>query len=171
MIHQCKGLHEYYSMETQIFDFLKFKIEFWRVLTSWNHLSFVNISPTLVIDTSMERSSRVLQHVHGKCEFYKIKVAKAQKISSVINGIFRGYISPIYNLGKCRLTDEIFRASSVLQVLVVHHGSNISTCSRLISFTRLVIIPWCHGKNFRLSYFVNNFCLCYAQWLVLSFYP
>ena len=26
---------------------------------SWNHLSFVNISPTLVIDTSMEWSSRV----------------------------------------------------------------------------------------------------------------
>ena len=28
-----------------------------------NHHSFVNISPTLVIDTSMERSSRVLQHI------------------------------------------------------------------------------------------------------------
>ena len=27
-----------------------------------NHPGFVNISPTLVIDTSMERSSRVLQH-------------------------------------------------------------------------------------------------------------
>ena len=27
-----------------------------------NHHSFVNISPTLAIDTSMERSSRVLQH-------------------------------------------------------------------------------------------------------------
>ena len=27
-----------------------------------NHPSFVNISPTLVIDTSMERSSRVLYH-------------------------------------------------------------------------------------------------------------
>ena len=27
-----------------------------------NHPSFVNISPTLVIDTSMKRSSRVLQH-------------------------------------------------------------------------------------------------------------
>ena len=26
-----------------------------------------------------------------------------------------------------------------------------STCSRQISFTRLVIIPWCHGKKFRLS--------------------
>ena len=29
-------------------------------MKSWNHLSFVNISPTLVIGTSMENSSRVL---------------------------------------------------------------------------------------------------------------
>ena len=39
----------------------KFEIEFWLVLKSWNHLSFVNISPTLVIDTSIERFSLVLQ--------------------------------------------------------------------------------------------------------------
>ena len=55
-----------YSMETQKFEFFKFsqkfEIEFWLVPKSWNHPSFVNISPTLVIDTSMERSSRVLQH-------------------------------------------------------------------------------------------------------------
>ena len=38
------------------------KFEFWHLMKSWNHLSFVNISPTLVIDTSMERSSRVLHH-------------------------------------------------------------------------------------------------------------
>ena len=31
-----------------------------------NHHSFVNISPTLVIDTSMERSSRVLHHENQK---------------------------------------------------------------------------------------------------------
>ena len=42
----------------------KFEIEFWPlfwlVLKSWNHLSFVNISSTLVNDTRMERSSQVL---------------------------------------------------------------------------------------------------------------
>ena len=38
------------------------KFEFWLLAKSWNHLSFVNISPTLVIATSMERSSRVLHH-------------------------------------------------------------------------------------------------------------
>ena len=36
-------------METLKFDFfLKFEIEFWLVLKSWNHLSFVNISPALL---------------------------------------------------------------------------------------------------------------------------
>ena len=50
----------------------KFEIEFWIVPKSWNHPSFVNISPTLVIDTSIERSSRVLQHGNIKiCVFSK----------------------------------------------------------------------------------------------------
>ena len=38
------------------------KFESWLLTKSWNHLSFVNITPTLVIDTSMEWSSRVLHH-------------------------------------------------------------------------------------------------------------
>ena len=37
-----------------------------------NRPGFVNISPTLVIDTSMERSSRVLQH--GNPIFFSIKL-------------------------------------------------------------------------------------------------
>ena len=50
------------------------KFEFWLVTKSWNHLSFVNISPILVIDTSMERSSQVLQHTNiefQKFEFFQ----------------------------------------------------------------------------------------------------
>ena len=44
----------------------------WLLTMSWNHLSFVNISPTLVIDTSMKRSSRELQHGSPKMwNFYK----------------------------------------------------------------------------------------------------
>ena len=39
-----------------------------------NHHSFVNISPTLVIDTSMERSSRVLHHRNPKIGFFFKKV-------------------------------------------------------------------------------------------------
>ena len=52
------------------------KFEFWLVVKSWNHLSFVNISPTLVIYTSMERSSRVLQHMETqkfKFSFKKLR--------------------------------------------------------------------------------------------------
>ena len=41
-----------------------------------NHHSFVNISPTLVIDTSMERSSRVLQHEDTKNWFFFLKSSK-----------------------------------------------------------------------------------------------
>ena len=53
----------------------KFKIEFWLVAKSWNHPSFVNISPTIVlIDTLMERSSRVLQHGNPKIWFFSKKV-------------------------------------------------------------------------------------------------
>ena len=50
------------------------KFEFWLLTKSWNHLSFVNISPTLVIDTSMERSSRVLLHENPKIWFSFKKV-------------------------------------------------------------------------------------------------
>ena len=39
-----------------------------------NHLSFVNISPTSVIDTSTERASRVLQHGNQKIWFFQKKV-------------------------------------------------------------------------------------------------
>ena len=53
-----------------IFFSKKFKIEFWLVLESWNHFSFVNISSTLVIDTWMERSSRVLYLEKSKIWFY-----------------------------------------------------------------------------------------------------
>ena len=52
------------------------KFEFWLVLKSWNNLSFVNISPTLVIDTSMERSSRVLQHGNPKIWIFFQKSSK-----------------------------------------------------------------------------------------------
>ena len=49
------------------------KFEFWLVTNSWNHLSFVNISPTLVIDTSMEKFSRVLHHGNQKIWFFFFK--------------------------------------------------------------------------------------------------
>ena len=53
---------------------IEFWLVFWLVPKSWNHLSVVNISPTLVIDTSMERSSRVLQHENPKIWIFSKKV-------------------------------------------------------------------------------------------------
>ena len=55
------------------------KFEFWLVTKSWNHLSFVNISPTLVIDTSMERSSRVLHH--GNPKIWRRKNKKVRNLN------------------------------------------------------------------------------------------
>ena len=65
-------------METWRFEFFQnsSKFEFWLLSKSWNHLSFVNISPTLVIDTSMERSSRVLHHGNPKIRFFFQKSSK-----------------------------------------------------------------------------------------------
>ena len=66
-MHKWKGFTRTtaWKLETQFFS-SKFEIESWLILQllpkSWNHLSFVNISPTLVIDTWMEKSSQVLQH-------------------------------------------------------------------------------------------------------------
>ena len=54
------------------------KFEIWLLTKSWNHLSFVNISPTLVIDTSMERSSRVLHHRNPKIWFFFKKVRNSK---------------------------------------------------------------------------------------------
>ena len=50
------------------------KLEIWLLTKSWNHLSFVNISPTLVIDASMERSSRVLHNGNPKILIFFKKV-------------------------------------------------------------------------------------------------
>ena len=62
-------------METHKFDFFfqkSSKFKFWLLMKSWNHLSFVNISPTLVINISMERSLWVLHHGKPKMwNFFK----------------------------------------------------------------------------------------------------
>ena len=49
-------------MATPKFDFFfqkSWKSKIWLLTKKWNHPSFVNISPTLVIDTSMESFARV----------------------------------------------------------------------------------------------------------------
>ena len=64
-----RSLHEYYSIETLKVEFVFKKSSeltklnfFCPYLEQRNRPGFVDISPTLVIDTSMERSSLILQH-------------------------------------------------------------------------------------------------------------
>ena len=83
MIHQWKNLHKYYSMEAQNLIFFFFKevrnlifVLIQSVHTLRNHSGFVNISTTVVNDTSMERSSPVLQHGHPKIRIFSQKSAK-----------------------------------------------------------------------------------------------
>ena len=74
-IHRWKGLHECYNIETEKFELFskKFEMEFCPYPQRRNRSSFVNISPTLVIDTSMERSLRVIQNGNRKMWLFKKK--------------------------------------------------------------------------------------------------
>ena len=61
-------------METQKFDFFfqkSSKFEFWLLTKSWNHLSFVNISPTLVIDHQWKGLHEYYTMESQKCEIFK----------------------------------------------------------------------------------------------------
>ena len=49
-------------------------LSIWPYPEKRNHHSFVSVSPTLVIDTSMERFSRLLQHGNPKIGFFLKKV-------------------------------------------------------------------------------------------------
>ena len=87
-------------METQKFDFFSpksSKFEFWLLTKSWNHLSFVNISPTLVIDTSIERSSRVLRHGNTKIWFFFKKIRNSNFDKELKSPQLRQYQSYISN--------------------------------------------------------------------------
>ena len=70
------------------------------------HHSFVNISPTLVIDTSMERSSRVLHHGNPKIWIFCSKKFEIRNLSfdeelkSPYLRQYQSYISNWYINGK-----------------------------------------------------------------------
>ena len=121
MIHQWKGFHEYYSMGTQKFYFIfqkSSKFEFWLVLKSWNHHSFVNISPTLVIDTSMERSSRVLQHGNWKPRKFDFFFQKSSKFEFWLLTKSWNHLSFV-NISPTLVIDASMERSS----RVLHHGN------------------------------------------------
>ena len=79
-----------------------------------NHHSFVNISPTLVIDTSMERSSRVLCHGNPKIGFFFSKKFEIRILTKSWNHLSFVNISPTF------VIDTSMESSS----RVVQHGNS-----------------------------------------------
>ena len=92
------------------------KFEFWLLSKSWNHLSFVNISPTLVIDTSMERSSRVLHHGNPKIWFFFFQ--KSSKFEFWLLTKCWNHLSFV-NISPTLVIDSSMERSS----RVLHHGN------------------------------------------------
>ena len=89
------------------------KFEFWLLTKSWNHLSFVNISPTLVIDTSMERSSRVLHHGNPKNWFFISKKFEFWLLTKSWNHL--SFVNISHTL--------VIDTSMVRSLRVLHHGN------------------------------------------------
>ena len=97
-----------------------FKFEFWIVTKSWKHPCFVNISLTLVIDTSMEKSSRVLQHGNPKIWIFSKKlefwiVMKSWNHPSFVNISPTIVANSIIQVSLMHLYDDILDASSSLR--------------------------------------------------------
>ena len=92
------------------------KFEFWPLTKSWNHLSFVNISPTLVIDTSMERSSQVLYHGNPKIWFFFL--SKSSKFEFWLLTKSWNHLSFV-NISPTLVIDTSMEWSS----RVLHHGN------------------------------------------------
>ena len=86
MIHQWKGLHDYYNMETEKSEEKKSKLNLVRTPSVCTLREEINISPTLVIDTSTERSSRELQHRNQKKMIFflslKLNLTCAEELKS-----------------------------------------------------------------------------------------
>ena len=105
-------------MKTPKFDFFfpkSSKFEFWLSTKSWNHHSFVNISPTLVIDTSMERPSRVLHHGNPKIWICFQKSSKFEFWLSTKSWNHHSFV----NISPALVIYTSMESSS----LVLHHGN------------------------------------------------
>ena len=91
------------------------KFEFWLLTKSWNHLSFVNIGPTLVIDTSMEWSSRVLHHGNPKIWFFFSKKFEIRILTFTKSWNHLSFV----NISPTLVIDTSMEWSS----RVLHHGN------------------------------------------------
>ena len=73
LLNFCTLYESQQNFVTLYESLIKGEIELWLVPKCWNHPSFINVSPTLVIGTWLERFSWVLQHDNLKnCLFKKM---------------------------------------------------------------------------------------------------
>ena len=93
------------------------------------HHSFVNISPTLVIDTSMERLSRVLHHGNSKIGFFfskkfEIRILTFDKeLKSPYLRQYQSYISNWYTNGKVFTSTTTWKSENLIFFQIVRNSN------------------------------------------------
>ena len=119
------------------------KFEFWLLTKSWNHLSFVNISPTLVIDTSMERSSRVLHHGNPKIWFFFQKSSKFEfwLLTKSWNHLSFVNISPTL------VIDTLMNGLHEYYTMETQKCENFSKCSKLTKLNYVRTPSFCMPRK------------------------
>ena len=107
-----------------------------------NHLSFVNISPTLVIDTSMERSSWFLYHEEPKTWF-------SLKINAYLTYICINYMHIYVFRQVCTIEPSFFETTSGMHRRPFECRHLVLMCSffMLELCGRLIRIVHCRGLS------------------------
>ena len=99
---------------------IEFWLVFWLVRKCWNHYSFVNISPALVIGTWLERFSRVLQHGNPKNVLSFLKMLTLVFLLSCFVNNFYLILCPLMSLLSCAIHKHSCRSQ---------HISVLTTCT------------------------------------------
>ena len=139
------------------------KFEFWFLTKSWNHLSFVNISPTLVIDTLMDRSSRVLHHGNPKNLIYFSKKFEIriltfdEELKSPQLRQYQSYISNWYINGKVFTSTTPWKPHNLIFFFFQKSlNLNFQTFPRL-SVRREKKLPWlCWYQSYISNWYINR---------------
>ena len=137
------------------------KFKFWLLTKSWNHLCFVNISPTLVIDTSMERSSRVLHHGDPKIWFFFSKKFEIriltfdEELKSPWLRQYQSYISNWYINGMVFTSTTPWKSRNVKTFQKVRNWRNWILSIPRVSVCREKKSPWLRQYQ---SY-ISNWCV------------
>ena len=127
-----------------------------------NHHSFVNISPTLVIDASMERSSRVLQHGNPKIWFFFQKVRNSnfdfwRRAEITLTSSYQSYIGNWYINGKVFTSTTAWKPKNVKFFQKVRNWQNWILSVPRVSVCRETKLPWLRQyQSYISNWYVNG---------------